>query len=114
MATTNHERVGKALDLLRQGLAPFAERELRSAYGERANTEVARLLGDDRLNAKKPVAQWDVSALLRVMWEAWNEVFRKTLGPAERSLAGELPTGATSGLTRSRFPATTPTASWTL
>gem|GEM_PF-6092807 len=27
MAATNHERVGKALDLLRAGLGPFVERE---------------------------------------------------------------------------------------
>ena len=30
MAITNHERVGKALDLLKAGLAPFVERELKS------------------------------------------------------------------------------------
>lgn len=28
MAITNHDRVGKAMELLRQGLAPFVEREL--------------------------------------------------------------------------------------
>ncbi len=31
MAITNHERVGKALDLLKAGLAPFVEREIKSA-----------------------------------------------------------------------------------
>ena len=30
MAITNHERVGKALELLRAGLAPFIERELKN------------------------------------------------------------------------------------
>ena len=30
MAITNHERVGKALELLREGLLPFVERELSS------------------------------------------------------------------------------------
>ncbi len=29
MAVTNQERVGKAMDLLRQGLAPFVEREVQ-------------------------------------------------------------------------------------
>jgi hypothetical protein len=28
MAITNHERVGKALELLKDGVAPFLEREL--------------------------------------------------------------------------------------
>ena len=29
MAITNHERVGKALDLLKAGLGPFVEREIK-------------------------------------------------------------------------------------
>ena len=28
MATTNHDRVGKAMELLRDGLAPFVQREV--------------------------------------------------------------------------------------
>lgn len=90
MAVTNHERVGKALERLRAGLAPFVEREFQSVYGERAAAEAARLLGEDRLNARKPIAEWDVAALLKVMWDAWNEVFKRTLGFTERSLVSEL------------------------
>ena len=30
MAITNQERVGKALELLKEGLAPFVERELKA------------------------------------------------------------------------------------
>ena len=36
MAITNHERVGKALELLKAGLAPFVEREFKNLYAERA------------------------------------------------------------------------------
>lgn len=90
MAITNHERVAKALELLRAGLAPFVEREFRNTYGEQAASEAARFLGADRLNAGKPLAEWDVAALLKVMWDAWNDVFRRTLGFAERSLVSEL------------------------
>ena len=32
MAITNKERVGRALDTLKEGLYPFVEREMRSAY----------------------------------------------------------------------------------
>ena len=32
MAITNHERVGKALDLLKDGLRPFLEREMKAQY----------------------------------------------------------------------------------
>jgi predicted AAA+ superfamily ATPase len=90
MATSNHERVGKALDLLRTGLGPFVEREFASTFKERVVVETLRFLGDDRVNTKRPVAEWDASALLKLMWDSWNDVFRKTLGHAERSLVSEL------------------------
>jgi predicted AAA+ superfamily ATPase len=90
MAITNHERVGKALELLKAGLAPFVEREIASIYRDRASAETLRFLGEDRLNAKRALAEWDAAALLKLMWEAWNDVFRRTLGPAERSLVSEL------------------------
>ena len=32
MAITNHERVGKAMDLLKQGLGPFVEREFSQLF----------------------------------------------------------------------------------
>ena len=90
MATTNHERVGKALELLKSGLGPFVEREFASTYKDRAATELSRFMGEDRMVAKKPVTAWDVAALLKVMWESWNDIFRNILGPAERSLLSEL------------------------
>ena len=90
MAVTNHERVGKGLELLKSGLAPFVEREFTNTYKDRATAEAVRFTGEDRLNAKRPVSQWDASALLKLMWESWNDIFRKTLGPAERSLLSEL------------------------
>ena len=90
MAISNHEKVGKALELLKNGLGPFVERELAEAYKDSAAAETSRFLGDDRLNATKPIAEWDVAALLKVMWESWNGVFRRTLGHAERSLLSEL------------------------
>jgi len=88
MAMTNRDRVSKALELLREGLARYVEREIQSFYGPKA--EAARLVGEDRYNAGKPLSQFDVAALLKVMWESWNDVFRKTLGFAERSLVSEL------------------------
>jgi len=90
MAITNHERVGKTLELLKIGLAPYVQREFKNQYKDRAEAEIARYVNDDRMNAKKPVADWDASALLKLMWDSWNDVFRKTLGQAERSLLSEL------------------------
>lgn len=90
MAISNQERVGKAMELLRAGLAPFVEREFKNLHQAQAADAALRYLGGDRTVAKKPLADWDVAALLRLMWEAWNDVFGKTLGRAERSLLQEL------------------------
>ena len=90
MAITNHERVGKAMDLLKQGLGPFVEREFKSCYRDQASIQAIRYLGEDRLMAGKAISSWDAAGLLKLMWEAWNEVFRNTLGPVERSLVSEL------------------------
>jgi predicted AAA+ superfamily ATPase len=90
MAITNHERVGKAMELLKGGLGPFVDREFKSTYRDRAAAEASRFMGEDRLNSRRPTAEWDVAALLKLMWDSWNDVFRKTLGPAERSLVSEL------------------------
>ena len=90
MATTNHDRVGKALDLLRAGLGPFVEREVNSAVAaKRLDLQSVRGFADDPLG-KRPVSELDVAGLLRLMWEAWNAVFRAILGPAERGLVGEM------------------------
>ena len=90
MAITNQERVGKAMDLLRAGLAPFVEREFKNQHHAKSDEVARRYFGDDRTVSKKPVTEWDVAALLKLMWEAWNEVFGRTLGRAERSLVQEL------------------------
>lgn len=38
---TNHERVGKAMEVLRAGLGPFVEREFQSPYRGQAEAEAA-------------------------------------------------------------------------
>ncbi len=89
MAITNQDRVGKAMEVLRQGLGPYVEREFASVFQDKATDQARRLLGDDRMVGKKPIVEWDVAALLKVMWEAWNDLFGKSLGRAERSLVQE-------------------------
>ncbi|MCY4354897.1 MAG: Swt1 family HEPN domain-containing protein [Truepera sp.] len=91
MAISNHERVGKALDLLKAGLGPFVTREVKSAVEAwRLDAHRLRDYAEDRALANKPILEWDAAGLLKLMWETWNEVFRETLGPAERSLVSEL------------------------
>jgi len=91
MATTNHERVGKALDLLKDGLVPFVEREMKSQHKQQwliaarasvAETQTHFFAGSE--------PQWDSASLLAVLWNQWDPVFKKTLGRADRTLVSEL------------------------
>ena len=43
MATTNRERVGLALELLKNGLAPYVSREFVARYKGRGKTELERI-----------------------------------------------------------------------
>ncbi len=65
MAITNHERVGNVMDLLKEGLAPFIEREFISVYKKAALDEAKRFVADDRLNTNRPLKEWDAAPLLR-------------------------------------------------
>ena len=90
MAMTNQERVGKGLDLLKTGLMPFVERELKARSGDRWRFEVQDILSDTRLTSPRGNPLEDSAALLVIMDRKWSEVFRTTLGKAERSLVNEL------------------------
>lgn len=91
MSISNYERVRRALELLRNGLAPFVAREIRLARKEgRVDDRVLLRFIDDPLVAQKPVEEWDVALLLKLMWNTWNDVFKHTLGHAERSFVSEL------------------------
>lgn len=92
MAISNRERVGRALESLQQGLYPFLEREMRAKYGDKWVVAATPFVSEDR-NLRRPVAQilkQDVSELLKVMWNQWRDVFKETLGNAEKNLVGEL------------------------
>ena len=66
MAITNHERVGKALDLLKGGLGPFIEREVRSSIQEhRFDVTTLRRLVDHPRWSDRPVTEWDVAGRTR-------------------------------------------------
>ena len=92
MAITNHERVGRGLGLLKEGLGPFVTRELRAAIksGKIDRQRLRNDYAEDRTLWDKPIPEWDVASLLRFMWETWKVLFRDTLGHAERSLVSEL------------------------
>ena len=91
MAVTNRERVGKALDQLKAGLGPFADREIKNAIKAKRLDEYGfHNFPDDPMLKGKSVTEWDAAALLKLMWDTWNDVFRYTLGHTDRSLVSEL------------------------
>ena len=92
MAISNRERVGRALELLQEGLYLFIEREMRTHYGDKWIVAATPFVSEDR-TLRRTVAQilkQDVSELMKVIWNQWREVFKKTLGNAEKNLVGEL------------------------
>src|ERR1039458_3304479 len=91
MAITNSERVGKALDVLKDGLRPYVERELRATYKDRWLETAKPSFPDWQQPGKDGKGlNWDSQAILQVMCDLWNDCFKKILGPSERSLAFEL------------------------
>lgn len=92
MAITNHERVGRMLELLTSGLQPFVERELDNANLPNWFDRTRRSLADERLTFKGTSChpQWNVAAILVTMRDQWEAVFGRTLGQAERSILDEL------------------------
>jgi predicted AAA+ superfamily ATPase len=91
MATTNHERVGKALELLKEGLLPFVSRELEAKYGKYWATTVTKDWKHDLTwKEEDDEPHFDVAAILAIMWDQWHHVFKNILGHAERSLVSEL------------------------
>lgn len=89
---TNHERITRALDLLTAGLYPYVEEQMKRVYQDRwidAARESFRR-GRDSALKEDDALKWDAHALLTVMWDQWNSVFRTKLGFLERSLVSEL------------------------
>jgi hypothetical protein len=92
----NRERVGRALDLLRNGLISFVEREMKARYGPRWVDEVGSSV-DERQQAHLLNAvggpEWDCTLLLAVILNQWYPVFQNAFVRAPRNvwtLADEL------------------------
>jgi predicted AAA+ superfamily ATPase len=92
MPQSNHERVGKALELLRVGLHPFVARELQATYGEHWGQTVAANLCEHQAAGLRDggAGHLDVQVLLTILWDQWNAAFKNVLGHAERNLVSEL------------------------
>jgi ribonuclease-3 len=92
MAISNHERVGRALTLLCQGLYPYLKREMQRVYSERWLTIATSCISDDptlKRNVEN-ILRDDISALLKVITKQWDKVFKRKLSYGERALVSEL------------------------
>ena len=89
---TNHELVGKAMELLKQGLVPFVEHELKNAHGEAWFEYTVAALSDSqaRLFGTSERPRWDVATALGVMLNEWDRVFSLSVSQADRTLVREL------------------------
>ena len=81
MAVTNHERVGKALTLVRDAVRPEVERAWRGRYGPRWLERVTRRMSHRDRHANPD----DLAFLLRGMDATWDQFFRDTLSRSTRS-----------------------------
>lgn len=90
MSLSNRDRVGKGLELLRQGLLPFMELRLRKHLGD-GWQEIAQQRFDLRKNPEGQV-HWDTAALLKLFLqpEVWREMLEPVVSRSARSYAGEL------------------------
>ncbi|MBW7893701.1 MAG: ATP-binding protein [Opitutaceae bacterium] len=88
MPTTNHERVGKGMELLQAGLQPFLERELNDAYGEDWRTKAQQTLKETKLQVG--AKNIDVAAQLVLLDREWRDLFSTRLGKAHRAIVNEL------------------------
>ncbi len=90
MAQSNHERVGKALELLNKGLLPFIEREMKAVHGERWLQEAAADCASITWRRHAAVSYRGYAGTLDDSVGSVAGVFRNVLGHAERSLVSEL------------------------
>lgn len=92
MATlSNRDRVGKALDLLAEGLLPFVDPRMAAA-AKPTGGDWVRLIAarDEAKNGRSlPLHKEDPALLLRVLTEDWR-VFAGELSRVEQSFASEL------------------------
>ena len=86
MVMANTERISKALDLLRDGLAPKCEETWQGFYGDDWLEKVNQQLH----NPERSPSTADVAFLFKGMKATWNELFGHGFAPAIRSLVFEL------------------------
>jgi len=99
MAISNIDRIGKGLTILREGLSAYILQELKSAYPANWCTRGVESVLDGAIgrealasdgDPEERFQKLDIQALLLIMWENWNTVFKDQLGHIGRTYVSEL------------------------
>lgn len=98
MAVSNRDQVGRVMDALKAGLAPFIVREFKRVYRERAAREIDALITTNTYELPSPafsdettlLRELDTQRCLNLMWKAWDAVFKEKLERSARSLVSLL------------------------
>lgn len=97
MTISNHERIGRGLELVRKAILPYAQRELKAFYGQLwwHDGVESVLKGNIGVEARgstdeERFAALDAQALFFIMWDNWNQVFHAKLGHIGRTYISEL------------------------
>lgn len=89
MATSNHERIGRGLQVMAKGLEPRVIAALEAVYKDKWKTIVdEQAIGGTGYPVTDNTS--DPQFILNTIWFHWNQVFGKSLGKSERSLVAEL------------------------
>ncbi|MBV9142989.1 MAG: DUF499 domain-containing protein [Pseudonocardiales bacterium] len=89
MAISNRDRVGRAFELLAEGIGPFVEQHMSAAAAGADWLEVLAARDEARHGTTRKLSRTDPHLLLRVLNEEWR-VFKDHLSRVEQSFATEL------------------------
>lgn len=86
MVMTNTDRLGRALDLLRDGLRPKVDETWKGFYGD----DWLQVLNSTMHHPQSDPSTEDIAFVLSAMKATWNDVFRNGFSPDVRALVFEV------------------------
>ena len=86
MVMANPERIQKALDHFRDGLAPFCAETYGNLYGD----DWLNVVNNEMHHPDKNPSATDVAFLLKTMKATWSVVWHESLGPSIRAMVFEI------------------------
>jgi ribonuclease-3 len=89
MDVNHREKIGQALDFLRQGLYPYVEKRMQEKYGDNWIKQAVSHLHPHQKQSGQPesdIIREDISALLRVVHDEWKKVFEEKFPKTKKTL----------------------------